>query len=738
MIIAGAGSGKTRVIASRIAYLLSHYQVPASAVVALTFTNKAGSEMKERIKSYLPHVALPFVGTFHSYCVRLLRHYSSLLPFSNFSILDTEDQRAMLKKIMEAHGVEKHITPSKMQGLISLSKNHLPGKQPVDIPTAPFFNEVLAAYEKEKSRSHAYDFDDLLIVTLDLLKKNPSVTTHLQSNIRHLLVDEYQDTNQIQHELLRCLAFNQEKKMVLESICAVGDQDQSIYSWRGAQADNMQRFCDDFAPVRITTIEQNYRSVKPILDAANNVIMHNRGRIEKKLWSAKIASDRLLSVYCQNGGQEANTIAQTIQIAKQKIPLNNVAILYRTHHQSRSIEEAFMLTGIAYTIIGGIRFYERKEVKDLLGYLKLLVNRFDRPSFLRVVNTPTRGIGDKCIELALATWEQHPSLNSLELLTTVKDDQENGLNKTQRAGFVQLHSLLSFNHTTTAASTLLDKIVHATDYMGYLRKNYTDQELTSKLENVQELLSAIRNFEQEHPSATLPEFLEHVMLMQEQENSDDKTPKQQVKMMTLHSAKGLEFDFVVLCGMEEQLFPSARALYSNNDMEEERRLMYVGLTRAREYVLLTHSEMRTTYGTSTHQEVSRFVSEIPATLLTVHDTRQESPFARTQRLSQWLGLTPPAASVQTYGKTTVNIPTSSFKPRPGLALRTVPVHKPKSPTAQPITMRSPWLVRMPVRHETFGIGLIQEIEFKGNDEYFLTISFKSGVKKLSSRFVTRS
>lgn len=735
MIIAGAGSGKTRVIASRIAYLLSHYQVSASAIVALTFTNKAGSEMKERIKSYLPNVALPFVGTFHSYCVKLLRQYSSLLPFADFSIIDTEDQRAMLKKIMEAHGIEKHITPSKMQGLISLNKNHLPGHRSNDIPNAPFFNEVAAAYEKEKAQSHAYDFDDLLLVTLDLLKKNRSVTTHLQRTIRHLLVDEYQDTNEVQHELLKCLAFNEEKKMVLDSICAVGDQDQSIYSWRGAQADNMQRFCTDFAPVRTTTIEQNYRSVKPILDAANSVIVHNRGRIDKKLWSAKPATNRLLSVYCQSGGQEAHTIAQTLQIARQKIPLNHIAILYRTHHQSRSIEEALMLAGIAYTIIGGIRFYERKEIKDILAYAKLLVNRFDRPSFFRIINTPTRGIGDKCIELASSTWDEHPALNSLELLTLLKNDQENGLNKTQRAGFVQLHQLLSYDYKSTPASTLFDTVIHATEYMTYLRKNYTDQELTTKLENVQELLSAVRSFEQEHPGAMLPEFLEHVMLMQEHE--DKEKPLQQIKMMTLHSAKGLEFDLVVLCGLEEQLFPSARAMNSNADLEEERRLMYVGLTRAREFVLLTHSEIRTTYGTSTHQEMSRFIGEIPASLLTSHDTRQESPFARTQKLSQWLGTTP-APTIQTYGSRPVaTTPTQTFKPRVPISLRSAPAPS-RSKVATPLTQRAPWLVRMPVRHETFGVGLIQEIEYKGNDEYFLTISFKSGVKKLSSRFVQRS
>jgi len=725
LIVAGAGSGKTRVITARIAYLLSHYQVPSSAVLALTFTNKAGAEMKERIKKYLPHSTLPFVGTFHSYCVKLLRQYSAFLPFSDFSIIDTEDQRSMLKKIMENYGIDKHITPSKMQGLISLSKNHLPGHQS-DMPATPFFNEVFAAYEREKNKSHAYDFDDLLTVTLELLKKNPEITAQLQRRISHLLVDEYQDTNQIQHEFLKTLAFNN-KTMVLQSVCAVGDQDQSIYSWRGAQADNMQKFCNDFAPVQTITIDQNYRSVKPILDAANEVISHNRGRIEKKLWSAKPATNRLMSLYCQSGNQEAQAITQAIQLARQKIALNNIAILYRTHHQSRAIEEAFMLAGISYTIIGGIRFYERKEIKDILAYAKLLINRFDRTSFFRIINIPGRGIGDKCIDIAQATWDANPEWHCLELLHHLKDHHE--FNKTQKLGFNHLYELLSLPHSQKASSSIFDTIIHQIDYSSYLRKNYTDKELTNKLENVQELLTAVRSFEQEHPVAQLPDFLEHVMLMQEHTESDESKPVQQVKMMTLHGAKGLEFDFIIMPGLEEQLFPSARAMSTNAEMEEERRLMYVGLTRAREYVLLTNSELRTTYGSSTYQQISRFIQEIPSTLITMHDTRQESTFARNQKLAQWLG-TGIVPTIQTFNNLSAQNPiVHKIAPRPSLIAK---------PTPTPITKRAPWLVRMPVKHDSFGVGLIQEIEHKGNDEYFLTISFKSGVKKLSSRFVSRS
>jgi len=739
LVVAGAGSGKTRVITSRIAYLLSHFQVPAQAIVALTFTNRAGSEMKERIKKNVPHSALPFVGTFHSYCVRLLKQFSHLLPFADFTIIDTEDQRNILKKIMEHYGVDKQSTPAKMQGYISLSKNYLPGSPYNDIPSIPLFQEIAAAYEREKNRSHAYDFDDLMLATLNLLNTHPEVVAHLQKTIRHLLVDEYQDTNQIQHELLKRLAFDTSGNMCLESVCAVGDQDQSIYSWRGAQADNMQKFCNDFAPVTTITIDQNYRSVKPILDAANEVISHNRSRIEKKLWSAKHATHRIALVYSQSGTQEAHVIANALQIAHKKIALSQCAILYRTHHQSRTIEEALMIAGLPYIIVGGIRFYERKEVKDILAYAKLLVNPFDRQSFLRILNVPTRGIGEKCVDITHTLWQEHPEKNCTEIIGELLSNPEYALNKVQRAGFEQLQALLTPPQAHTNLSKTLSDIVTQTEYTHYLKKNYHDQELTNKLDNVQELLSAIRNFEQAHTHATLSDFLEHVMLMQEQAPSEDGSAAEHIKLMTLHGAKGLEFDFVVLCGLEEQLFPSARALMSSTDMEEERRLMYVGLTRAREYVLLTHSELRTTYGTSTRQEMSRFVHEIPAQLVVKKDLRQESPYARSSWLAQWLGVSPIQSSspVTTYQamphkKTSFNSASTFNTP--------ITSQPAASASKAPITpiKRAPWLIRMPVKHATFGVGLIQEVEARGNDEYFLTISFKSGVKKLSSRFVTRS
>jgi DNA helicase-2/ATP-dependent DNA helicase PcrA len=723
--------------------------------------------MKERIKKHLPTAQLPFVGTFHSYCVRLLRQYAPLLPFQDFTILDSDDQRSMLKKIMQRHGLEKQITPSKMLGLISFDKNHLPEQKPEDRQYPSFFEEVRAAYEKEKALAHAYDFDDLLVETLKLLTDNPSVRTSWQERVRHLLVDEYQDTNQIQHALLKTFAMNSSQKLTLDSLCAVGDQDQSIYSWRGAQANNMALFAKEFAPVTTINIEQNYRSVQPILNAANAVITNNPKRIEKKLWSARPADGRIVSTYCQTGTQEAQLIMQTVSMSRQRVSLNDIAILYRTHHQSRLLEEALMHAGIAYTIIGGIRFYERKEIKDLLAYARLIANPFDRPSLLRIINTPTRGIGDKCINMLMDLWEQEPLLNCIQLLTKLYDDPNNGLNRNQRAGFGFLVNMFSTLPKQDTPSVQINHVITATGYRDFMRKSHEEPELTSRLENVTELQQAIEVFEQENPEGKLSDFLEQVVLMQEKANADDAAAEQ-VRLMTLHAAKGLEFDTVIISGLEEELFPSSRALQSSKELEEERRLMYVGITRAKEYLLLTHSQLRATYGSVTQQLPSRFLQEVPGSLITHHDVREASPILRAQTIAQWLDVTPKhhgshgqeLREVKTYAPkhrrlqtssrpsptgrqqvTRKRVPASGVTSKPvshsthGSTGSVLPHHLRRSKPNLPTPSSSPWKNRMPVAHTTFGVGIVQKVEEKGSDEWYLTISFKSGVKKLSSKFV---
>jgi len=748
LVVAGAGSGKTRVITSRIAYLIQEMGIPARNIIALTFTNKAGKEMKERIASFLPDTALPFVGTFHSYCVRLLRQNKALLPYPDFTILDTEDQRGMLKKILKSFGLEKQLTPAKIHGMISFDKNHLPGQQPYDQPPTPYFQEVKSAYEEEKARAHAFDFDDLLLVTLDLFGRSPGFAQAFQNSIRHILVDEYQDTNQIQHELLRRMALGSDKKVAIDSLCGVGDEDQSIYSWRGAQSDNMAHFARDFGPVTQVKIEQNYRSVQPILQAANHVIGHNMNRNEKRLWSDKQATGRILSLSFQNGYHEAETIAQSIKQVGKHASLKSIAILYRTHHQSRMLEEALMHAALPYVIVGGIRFYERKEIKDILAYMRLFANPFDRPAFLRVINTPTRGIGARTEALIMQRWSEEPVLDFKQLLTSLVQDPTSGLTKRHHEGVQSFLSLYTTYSSRTKPSQLIAGILAHIGYRTYLRNTVDPSDLQAKIENIDELEQAVAHFEDEHKdAATLEKFLEDVALMQEQANNV-KEGGDVVSLMTLHAAKGLEFDTVIIAGLEEELFPSSRSMGSNKDMEEERRLFYVGVTRAKEWLLLTNSNMRTTYGMVTTQPRSRFLDEMPQTLMQEVDCSSLLPTDRLAHVCQWRKIPAPQRAT-TF---------SSFQ-RPSAVKKQPARRTPSKFNGYSQSLRSPqktilnahrttgssssgssatpWRRKSPVIHPKFGVGIIEKVVKKSADEWYLTISFKSGQKTLSSKFVSK-
>jgi len=740
IVVAGAGSGKTRVITARIAYLMHKHSVPAERILALTFTNKAGKEMQSRLAQYLPNTPLPFVGTFHSYCVRLLKRNRHLLPFDEFTILDSEDQRAMIKKILKRFGLEKNITPARMHGLISYNKNHLPELRTNAAPPVFFFREVASTYEEEKAHAHAFDFDDLLIMTLNLFQQNKEFKTRFQTTIAHLLVDEYQDTNQVQHELLRQMALNAEDSCVLSSICAVGDEDQSIYSWRGAQADNMQHFTRDFAPVTIVKIEQNYRSVQPILQAANAVVQHNETRNEKKLWSDRPACNRIAVINCQTGYQEADTIAQTISLVHKQKSLNEFAVLYRTHHQSRFIEEALIHSGIPYVIIGGTRFYERKEIKDLLAYLRLLVNPYDRPSFFRIINTPTRGIGDKFEALIFEIWQRNPLLNFKDLIVFIGTNAQFELTKTRQKNLEEFLHLFDNLSATDTPTVLLEKIIKRTKYRSFLQRTLDQHDAQTKLENIDELIQAVTTFS-DQPEATLEQFLEEVTLMQEQASHEDDK-QEHVSLMTLHAAKGLEFDTVIISGLEEELFPSQRALHDSKDLEEERRLFYVGITRAKEWLLLTRSELRTFYGSVTAQLPSRFLQEIPPGLLISIDARELLPAQRTACIAQWLGVQLPS-SLLTFTPpraTTSHSQASAQKSHHDRTVPAAPLHRTYNKKTQmhsrSTTVR--WRSRMPVIHESFGVGIVKKVEKHGEGKYYLIIAFKGGEKRILSTFVKRT
>lgn len=724
LVIAGAGSGKTRVITSRIANLVINQGVEPRSIVALTFTNKAAGEMKERLMhTFQSHYRLPFIGTFHSYCLLLLRTNPTLLPSSQFSILDSDDQLDLIKKIIKKYALAKHITASQIVHQISNFKNksYTPETKE-ELMFTPMLKEIYLEYESEKSRSHCLDFDDLILQVLNCLRTNISFKQQFQRSIRHIMVDEYQDTSHVQHQLLQEMGLK-DGKLYLDSLCAVGDEDQSIYSWRGATVANMLKFQQDFAPVRVVKIEQNYRSAQPILQAANDVIAHNRMRNPKNLWSTKDATNRLLQVMCTSGDQEAGFIATIIKIAKKKKSLADIAILYRTHFQSRTIEEALIHHAIPYRIVGGIRFYERKEVKDLLAYLRLIINPYDKVSLLRIINTPARGLGQKFEELLIDTWNRNPLFDSLQLLNYMLSDPEAGLTGNKRqavTSFVEMFAKLPRDYKP---SDLLDQVIDGIGYISYLNSSYDTQEAQTKVENVQEFLQAIMVFErkQDEIAAADPEliqpnlletFLYEVSLLQEK--VEDHNSDEFVQMMTLHAAKGLEFDTVILAGLEEGLLPSSRSLNASEALEEERRLMYVGMTRAKEHLILCHAYSRITFGQITDQAASRFLGEIPRKIIQELDLNAIHPSRAALFVEQWLN-------------GSVSAPLLS----PTRPAATKIVAKPTAPKP------SDWAKNQAVMHQTFGTGIIVQVEKADDNEYYITALFSSGKKKLSSKFLQK-
>lgn len=739
LVIAGAGSGKTRVITARITNLILEENVDPRTIVALTFTNKAAEEMKARIVGFLgTKKNLPFVGTFHAYCLQLLRNNPHLLPFPNFSILDSDDQTTMLKNLVKKFSTEKQVGASQLAFQISAIKNSHDDATLVQ----PVLRELYYAYEAEKNAAHVFDFDDLILNVLRLLKKNIAFKTTLQSRVRHILVDEYQDTSTVQHELLKEMGLTAEGAFSIDSICAVGDEDQSIYSWRGANVTNMLKYQHEFKPVTMIKIEQNYRSVNSILEAANSVIDNNKLRNPKTLWSEKKGSQRILHLQCRSGEHEAEIIAQTLKLLPAATTLNNVAILYRTHYQSRVLEEALIYHSIPYKIVGGIRFYERKEIKDLLAYLKLIINPFDRLSLFRVINTPTRGLGKKCETEIQEAQARNPFLNFKELIRSLPLDKLvdlsashfNGLNK-----FVDLFDRLASNDLP---SILLQAIIEHTEYESFLRDTLDPKEADEKIQNINELLRAVESFEKNAQAAQLEDlpvgilgtatessllelFLQEIALLQEK--NDAENPHKQVQMMTLHAAKGLEFNLVIIAGLDDGILPSIRSLNTNNELEEERRLFYVGITRAKEFLLLLSAHARSTYGQFTDQVRSRFVGEITPALFKNFDVERYHAWQINQLLQQWLGNQPltgsaaPVSSVKTYSSPAV----------------TVRKYATPSPTAATTIKKSnaPWYKNQKVAHKKFGPGIVTDVEKASEDDYYITAIFKIGKKKILSTFL---
>ncbi|WP_202915309.1 DNA helicase PcrA [Paenibacillus paridis] len=616
LIMAGAGSGKTRVLTHRIAYLIEKKRVAPWSILAITFTNKASREMQDRVSALVgPSGRDIWVSTFHSMCVRILRRDIDRIGFtSSFSILDSSDQLSVIRGCMKDMNIDtKKVEPKAVQAAISGAKNELISPEQFEQKVGDYFEGIVAQvftkYQKKLRSNNSLDFDDLIMMTIQLFKDVPEVLEFYQNKFRYIHVDEYQDTNRAQYMLTRMLADKH------HNICVVGDSDQSIYRWRGADITNILNFEGDYPEARTIMLEQNYRSTANILDAANAVIKLNTGRKPKKLWTDQGAGD-LISLY-QADTEHDEGYFVTGEIRKNVNggrKFADHAILYRTNAQSRVIEEILIKSDIPYQIVGGIKFYDRKEIKDLLGYLKLVSNPDDDISLVRIINVPKRGIGDTTVG-KLADEAARRGTSIYRVLNNLGEVEVNGRTRTLLREFYEIIDNLTRMVEYLSVTELTEKVLELSQYRMDLHQENT-LESKARLENIDEFLSVTMDFEKRNEDRTLVAFLTDLALIADIDslNKDEEEAeknKDAITLMTMHSAKGLEFPVVFIIGMEESVFPHSRALADNEELEEERRLAYVGITRAEKRLYLTCARMRTLFGRTSSNLPSRFLQEIP-------------------------------------------------------------------------------------------------------------------------------
>jgi DNA helicase II / ATP-dependent DNA helicase PcrA len=616
LILAGAGSGKTRVLTYRIAYMIEEKNINPWNILAITFTNKAAKEMKERVGNLIGNTQDMWISTFHAACARILRKDIERLGGykKNFVIFDTKDQESVVKDCLKELNLNEKNFPFKtVSAAISNAKNLLEDparfaqKNMGDI-RGKKMTDIYTLYQKKLKKNNALDFDDILFKAVEVLANNPDILSYYQNKFKYIMIDEYQDTNYCQYRLVSLLAKQH------HNLCVVGDDDQSIYSWRGADIGNILNFEKEFPHAKIIKLEQNYRSTQTILDAANAVIKNNFGRKSKKLWTENDIGASIQLYNAMNEWGEANFISSEIKQLQEVYGkrLNEFAVLYRTNAQSRVIEEAFMSNGIPYRIIGGFKFYDRKEVKNVIAYLRLIQNPDEDVSLKRIINIPKRGIGNTTLE-AIQNYAKQNDDSLFGALLSI--DNIPGVSKKALANineFVKLISGLMAAAEIKKPSAVLKELLDKSGYLEALKKEGDEDDL-SRAENVGELLSATLDYESKTPDATLQQFLEQLALMSDIDNF--QADAEAVVLMTLHSAKGLEFPVVFMSGMEEGVFPSQRSYFEESQMEEERRLMYVGITRARESLYLTAAFERTIFGSATYNIVSQFIKEIPKDLI---------------------------------------------------------------------------------------------------------------------------
>ena len=634
LIVAGAGSGKTRVLTNRIAYLLAVRAVAPYEILAITFTNKAAGEMRERVQALVgPRARSMWVSTFHSACVRILRQEAVAAGYKpNFTIYDQGDSQRLVALIGKDLNLDpKRYNPRQIHAMISNAKNELMGPADYANQTTNHFEEVVAEtyaiYQRKLHEGNLFDFDDLIMKTVELLQRHPEVKARYRSRFRHVLVDEYQDTNHAQYVLVREFVGNESDGFPPAELCVVGDADQSIYAFRGATIRNILQFEEDYPSARTILLEQNYRSTQNILSAANAVITNNASRKAKNLWTDSGAGSAIVTYEADDERDEAEFVMNEIRtLQKEGISQpGDTAIFYRTNNQSRPFEEVFMRNAIPYKVVGGVRFYERKEVRDLLAYLRVLANPYDEISLRRIINTPKRGIGDKAIA----------SLDALDLPlwdALFKADQAPELSARAISAIDQFANLMATLRTMVEKglkpSVIAEAVIDQSG-LGAELSDSTDPQDEGRLENIEELVAVAQEYEEDEnrnvvgigvddqlDEISLVGFLERVSLVADSDQIPDGIDHGGVvTLMTLHTAKGLEFPTVFLTGLEEGVFPHSRSLGDPNEIEEERRLAYVGLTRARERLYLTRASTRFMFGTPTYNAPSRFFSEIPEQLM---------------------------------------------------------------------------------------------------------------------------
>ena len=712
LILAGAGSGKTRVIVHRIARLIREKGVNPGNILAVTFTNKAAGEMRDRVEKLLGGGDTPLISTFHSACARILRREIHHLGYDgNFAIYDDRDTEKLLRDIVTEMKLDEKRFPAKLfAAAIDDFKNA--GRLPDDVPSGDFFTDrvarVYTVYQERLKRCNALDFGDLVLLTVRLFETMPEVLDRYRERYQWLLVDEYQDTNPIQYRLVRLLAGTR------KNLCVVGDDDQSIYRWRGADLRNILDFEKDFPGVRVVKLEQNYRSTRTILAAAGKVVEKNRGRKKKTLWTDNPAGEKIVYRQTADEREEARFVCQEIErYVRKGGDVGEVAVFYRTNAQSRVVEDALVADGIPYRMVGGVRFYERMEIKDTLAYLKVLDNPADEVALKRIINTPPRGIGlatvDRISEFAAADGILfHDALCQAAVGGLLGSGPRGKV-----ALFVEMMARFRRMVETTSLTELASRIIRETGYEARLKDEQTE-EAEDRLANLQELLAALEEFERKSGEHTLSAFLEQVALVSDLERGE--SGQEAATLMTLHAAKGLEFSLVFIIGMEERLFPHVRALEDQAQMEEERRLCYVGMTRAKERLYLVNTRRRRIFGQEQYNRPSRFIADIPLEFIELEGEFQpDLAFAVKGAERAGYGESPPTHNLSAVFEREEDEEIVN-------EVRVVPDE------AEEI------FIGMKVRHGKFGVGTVRKVEGSGENQKLIVWFNSVGPKKLLVRF----